>query len=459
MHIVVVGLNHRTAPVELRERLTFRDTTLPRALRILRGRPSVSEAVVLSTCNRTEIYAAVDHVDHGRGITQFLSEFHNIPVSDFAEHVYVYHDVEAIRQLFRVASGLDSLVLGEPQIVRQVRDAFASAAEAECTGTLTDGLFRSAIATARRARTETNIGKGGFSVGHAAVDLARSIFGTLGGTTVLVLGAGKMSELTARHLVAAGAKFVLVANRTHEKAVQLAERLGGRAIRYDDFPETMATADVVISSTAAPHHVVTRQTLTPVLRKRRGHPLFLIDIAVPRDIEPAVADMENVFLYDIDDLQDVVSDMARERGAEALSATAIVDEETQRFAAWWRSLDAGPLASQLAKKQNEIRAAELQRLHAQLGDVSDRDWAHIEAATRTMMNRVLREAITRLKHEMAEDSDEATYTLADAARELFGLHAPSNDHNPLSEDLDDGRQTETIDTPVHIEEQERVETP
>jgi len=416
----------------VRERLTFAESALSEALRALLACPGLAEGAILSTCNRTEVYAAVRHAAAESALVHFLAEYHQLPENTFSQHLYAHHDSEAIRHLFRVASGLDSLVLGEPQILRQVRDAFACASEAKSLGPLLNGLFRAAITTGKRARTETDIGKGGFSIGHAAVDLARSIFGSLNGTTVLILGAGKMSELTAKHLVASGVHFVLVANRTYERALSLAERLGGQAIRYDDFPERLAAADIVISSTASPVPIVHRETLLPVQRRRRGRPLFLIDIAVPRDIAPEVGTLDNVFLYDVDDLEEVVADMARERAAEAQRVEAIISEETAKFLVWRRSLDAAPIVTQLREKHEEIRQAELSRLRRQLpDDLPESIWERIEVATRSMMNRMTRDPINRLKEAVSGEKGEPDYDLLEAAREIFALPTGENQNRSV----------------------------
>lgn len=423
MHLTVVGLNHRTAPIEVRERITFPENRFPEALKALGSRSEFVESAIISTCNRTEIYTVVPHIGHERAIHHFLEDFHGVSASDYADHVYTHHDADAVRHLLRVASGLDSLVLGEGQILKQVRDSFAAATSASTSGKMLNGLFRAAIATGRRARTETEIGKGGFSVGHAAVDLARSIFGSLDGASILILGAGKMSEITARHLVASGVRFVMVANRTYERAVSVAETLGGSAIRYDDFPEAMIQADIVISSTASPHHIVTRTLLQPIMRRRRGRSLLLIDIAVPRDIEPQVDLLDNVFLKNMDDLEEVVSDMARDRAGEAARVDAIVSEETDKFIAWWRSLSAAPVVMQLREKHEEIRLVEVARLKNQMPDLPDRAWRNVEAAMRSMMNRIQRDPIERLKEAASrEPSQVGGLDLIDAARELFALN-------------------------------------
>jgi glutamyl-tRNA reductase len=421
MYLVVVGLNHRTAPIALREKLSFSEHRIPEALRTFLSRSETAESAILSTCNRTELYAVLRQAGEESLLVQFLSQEHHLPEAEFVHHLYRHHDLEAVRHLFRVSAGLDSLVIGEPQILRQVRDAFAMAVECGATGTLLNALFRAAITTGKRARAETDIGRGGFSIGHAAVDLARSIFGSLKGATVLILGAGKMSELTAKHLVSHGTRFVLVTNRTHEKACLLASRLGGNAIRYEEFPEALAQADIVISSTASPVPIIHRETVLPVLRRRRGRPLFFIDIAVPRDIAPEVGDLDNVFLYDIDDLEEVVQEMARERAGEAQRVEAIIEEEVAKFMSWRRSLEAAPLVAGIRQKYEQIRQSELARLRRQHPDLPERAWRSIERATRSMMNRAARDPILRLKEAASQENREEGFDLIRAAREIFAL--------------------------------------
>jgi len=413
-------VSHRSAPIELRERLAYPDGRVGPAARELLRAPGIHEAAILSTCNRTELYAAAGSPSAADGLVAFLERDRGVAALDMAGHFYRLVDAEAATHLFRVACGLDSLVLGEPQILGQVRDCYQRAADVGAAGPLLHALFRAAIAAGKRARTETDIGRGGFSVGHVAVDLARSIFGSLRETTVLILGAGKMSELTARHLAQTGVRVVLVANRTHEKAVALASRLAGRAIRYEEFPEQLAQADIVISSTAAPTHVVDRAMLQPTLRRRRGRPLFFIDIAVPRDVAPDVADLENVFLYDLDDLQEVAEEMARDRAAEVGRVEAILHQEVERFTAWRRSLEAVPVLTSLKEKHEQIRRAELERLRRQLPDLPEAAWQRIELATRSMMNSVARDPIRRLKEAAAGGTFNGCDLLA-AARALFAL--------------------------------------
>jgi glutamyl-tRNA reductase len=325
----------------------------------------------------------------------------------------------------RVASSLDSLVLGEAQILGQVRSALMAAHEAGTAGGILTGLFQNAILCGRRVQTETALGRGAFSIGRAAVDLARSIFTDLSHASALVVGAGEMSEITVRHLVESGVRVVIVANRTFEKAEAMAERFGGTAIQYDRFVEQMATADIVIASTAAPHYILRREMLAPVLRKRRGRPLFLIDIAVPRDIDPDVDRLENVFLKNIDDLQEFVASDAGERVAESRQAAWIAEEETAKFFAWYRAREVAPVLGEIRRKLEEIRRSDMDILRSKLGHLSDREWEAIESTTRAMMNHVAREPVLRLKREAGERTGAAStpagYDLVAAAREIFGI--------------------------------------
>ncbi len=436
MQLVLVGLNHHSAPIAVRERLSCSEQALPGALTAAHACPGVREVVLLSTCNRMEAYAVVEQVSDEAAyalLSDYLAATFNVPTAFFAAHLYCKTEYEVATHLLRVAAGVDSLVLGEAQILGQVRTALQAGRDAGTAGTILNALFQQAIAGGKRVRAETALGRGAFSIGRAAVDLASSIFADLSHASVLILGAGKMSELTARHLVASGVRFVVVANRTYEKAVAIAERLGGKAIHYDTFSEALVTADIVISSTAAPHPILRRETLAPILRKRRGKPLFLIDIAVPRDIDPDVNDLDNVFLKNIDDLQEVVAEEARGREVEAAKAEAIASDEAARFLAWYRSREAAPVITQLRAHLDQIRQADMDLLRSQLAHLPERDWQQIETAVRAMMNKVAREPILRLKRETGADSEPtdsaAHYDLRTAARELFGLAEDSAAEN------------------------------
>lgn len=448
MHLVLVGLSHHQTPIEVRERLSCAEHQLPRALATLASCQGVREAAVLSTCNRMEVYAIVEGetVEAAFGaLRAYLSAFHQVAESVFRPYVYYKAEQDAAHHLMRVASGLDSLVLGEGQILGQVRAALRFGLEAGTVGSGLNTLFQQAIVTGKRVQTETGLGRGAFSIGHAAVDLAHSIFDDLSHASTLILGAGKMSELTARHLVENGVRFVVVANRTFEKAERMAARLGGRAIHYDTFEEELVRTDIVLSSTAAPHPILRRETLRPILRRRRGKPLFLIDIAVPRDIEPEVADLDNVFLYNIDDLQAVVAEEARGRAAEAARAETLADEETAKFTAWYRTRQVSPVIAQMQARIEEIRQGDLAILRNKLGSLSEREWQAVEAATRAMMNKVMREPILRLKREAESDPPQTEnperYDLLTAAQELFGLE--ESEQQKTKKD----RKTDSLNSP------------
>lgn len=432
MSLVLVGLSHHHAPIEVRERLSVAERTLPQALASVAACPGVREIVLLSTCNRMEVYAlseGQEASDTAALIRHHLSDFHAVPETVFAPYLYHKEDQEVVAHLLRVTCGLESLVLGEAQILGQVRSALRGSQNAGTVGATLTALFQQALASGKRVQSETALGRGAFSIGHAAVDLASSIFADLSHASILILGAGKMSELTARHLVESGVRFVVVANRTYEKAQRMAERFGGRAIHYDTFPDALVTADIVISSTAAPHPIIHRETLQPVMRRRRGKPLFLIDIAVPRDVDADVARLENVFLKNIDDLQEVVSGEAGERQAEAIRAESIVSDEAAKFLTWYRAREAAPVIQQLQTRLEQIRQDDLTILRAKLGHLSEREWQAIEAATRAMMKKVAREPILRLKRAAGEATEEAgveiaTYDLLSAAKEIFALSEP-----------------------------------
>jgi glutamyl-tRNA reductase len=419
VHLAVVGLSHHSAPVEIRERLSFTPGAVPDALKAIRAL-SIPETAILSTCNRTEIYAVIEHREDTDRIAAFLHHTQHPPHTDISSYLYTHRDDEAARHLMRVACGLESQVLGESAILHQVRTSLQIAQENESAAHLLSSLFRASIVAGKRARTETRIGQGGLSIGHVAVDLARSIFGYLNGVTLLILGAGKMSEMTARHLVAHGAQFVMVANRTYEKAVRLSQKLCGQAIHYDALPEAILQSDVIISSTASPHLILRRETLRPMVEKRGGKPLFIIDIAVPRDIEPSAGSLPDVFLYDIDDLQSVAKESARERVGEVSRVEALIEEELSRFIAWRNVQHINPIASELKKRFEDIRCSELDRLRRQLPDLTEDDWRKIEAATQSMMKRVTHIPIQNLKKHMNRFQTDRNEILA-SAHTLFDI--------------------------------------
>lgn len=419
MHLLVVGLSHKTAPIEIRERLTFPAHRQAEALALLVADPAVAEAVIVSTCNRTEIYAVAAGDDEGvDAVIAFMADYHDLDRHELVRSLYITKGVDVVHHLFRVVASLDSMVIGEAQILGQVKEAYDHAFENGATGLALNKLFRQSFVVGKRVRTETEIGENAVSISYAAVELAKKVFDTLAGRTILILGAGKMSELTAKHLVSNGVRSVLVANRTYEHAQELAERFDGEAIRYDDLYERMRGADIVISSTAATHYVITKEQVSLAMRGRGGRPLFLIDIAVPRDIEPAVNELSNVFLYDIDDLSGVVESNLEERMREAERAEHIITEEITSFARWRESLEVVPTVAAIRAKADVIRRSELEKACKRLGGLSEKDWETIDALTCAIVNKMLHGPTQRLK-QAAEAKD--GYAYVEAARHLYGL--------------------------------------
>lgn len=429
MPLIWAGLSHQNAPVEVREQLAFTAPgALSAALAYLRDalRPASGECVLLSTCNRTELYVwTPDELPAGNCAALLLQARQGgMDTSQtFAPYLSEGRGHRVIEHLFRVASGLESMVLGESDIVRQVKEAYGQAAQEKTSGPKLNALFHEALRVAKRARTETGLNIGAFGVGHAAAQMAQNIFGSLAGRTVLLLGAGKMSERTARHLASNGATSVLVANRTYDKAVRLAEALNGRAIRYDEFAAHLVRTDIVIASTASPVPVVHRDMVESVLKARRHRPLFLIDIAVPRDIEATVGDLPDVFLYNIDDLQAVVDEDEAERRQKAVRASVLIAEEAAGFAARLRSTQqAAPLVVTLREQQRAIVTNELARLRQKLPHLSDSEWQAVEAAFRAVENKTLHAPTVKIKeYAAAPEGDQSALVKMETARELFGL--------------------------------------
>lgn len=398
----LLGLNHKTAPVEVRERFAL---SAPRqighALSYVRGVAGISEAAIISTCNRVEIYAWGD-ARAGANLRASMHDYHEFGGGAGDDIFYERAGDEAAHHLFRVASGLDSLVLGEAEILGQVKIAHENARLNGSGGPALDELFRRAIGCGKRARSETGISRGGLSVGAAAVELARQIFGDLRGRTVLILGAGKMSARVAQCLVSSGAHRVLVANRTFERAQELARQFSdanapSEAINWDGFPEKLAEADIVIASTRAPHYVVTREQIAVVARKRRRS-LLLIDIAVPRDIDPKCNELDDVFCFDIDDLQDVVENNRGGRADEVAAVEAIINQEVGAWNGWTRAHDARPIMAALARRAAQVRQSELETTLAKLSHLSDKDRATVEALARAVSQKIVHAPLTHLRN-------------------------------------------------------------
>ncbi len=403
--IVVVGLSHETAPVAVREALAFPKETLAAALERARSEAGLDEAMILSTCNRVEVYgrSAQNAV---RPVVEFLARAHGRAAAEIETHLYCLEGEAAVRHAFRVAASLESMVLGESQILGQVKEAYLAAEGARSLGAVLNGLRTRSIAAAKRARSETAIGKNAVSVSHVAVELASKIFGDLDGRSVLLVGAGKMSEVAARQMVKRGARASVLGGRTFVKAEQLAASLGGRAAPFESLRAELAHADIVISGTGATGVVIQREDVEVAQELRHGRPLFLIDIAVPRDIAADAGRVAGVFRYDIDDLQKVAAANLRERKKEAAAAEAIVDHAVREFIEWRRSLEVVPLLAELRRRADEIRKAEIAKARHRLGPLTPEQESALEAATSAIVNKLLHAPTVRLKelagHEQAE---------------------------------------------------------
>ena len=397
MPVTVVGLSHKTAPVEIRDRFVLEEAEWTEGIRIARKEGKIQEGFVLSTCNRSEIYTiGKDPQISTRAAETLLLRSQEVG-ADMERYLYRMSEEETARHLFRVAAGLDSMIVGEQQILGQVREFFEVAREHNLTGTVLNRLLQMAVEVGKRVRTETGISEGAVSVSFAAVELAKKIFGNLNERSAILIGAGETGELTASHLVANGVHRLLVANRTYERAARLAGRFGAEAVRFEELMERLKEVDVAISSTAASGYLVDREKMGHVMRARRNRPIFLIDIAVPRDIDPEVKGLYNVFLYDIDDLEAVVEANIRKRWREAEKAEGIVDEEVAAFFSWYNTLDVVPLVIDLRRKFQEIQEAELGRVMNKFEGLSKKDLRLIEGMMKRYMNKLLHGLTAQLK--------------------------------------------------------------
>jgi len=428
-HILCLGLNHTTAPLEIREKLSFAPSALQAALARFgpmhcNERPQgIAEAAILSTCNRLEVYALVRDLDEAIDtVIALLSEANDVPVAAFRDYLYIHVDDDAARHLMRVAAGLDSLVVGEPQILGQVTDAYKAAMAHGASGTVLSALFRAAIHAGKRARTETTISTNAASISSIAVQLASHVFGDLAECEVLVLGAGEMGELAVRALMERGARGLLVANRTYDRAVTLARQWEGEAMTFERLGEGLARSDIVISATDAPHTILHSPDVMDAMKARQDRPLFVIDIAVPRDVDTDVGELPGVHLYNIDDLQAMVENNMAERRAEVPHVEDIVSEELGSFVDWLASLEVVPTINELRSRAEDIRNAECERALNRLGDLSDKEREVVEKLTTRLVNKLLHDPITHLKVEAANGNG-VVYT--QATRYLFGLDEPS----------------------------------
>ncbi len=415
--IFVLGVNHKTAPVDIRERLAFTsDPGTPyRELKVI---PGCDEFCFLSTCNRVEvIFVSSRGEETERKVRQFLFAG-QMSYEEAGKYIYLHQGEDALKHLFRVGAGLDSMVVGEPQILGQLKDAYREACDKKCTGLILNRLMHKSFSVAKRIRTETGIGSSAVSISYAAVELAKKIFGSLKHKKVLLAGAGEMAELAAQHLSNQGIDEVIVANRTFERAVKMARCFNGSAVAFDELVPQLALVDILISSTGAPGLILMKDQVKPIMRQRKNRPLFLIDIAVPRDLDPNLNDLENVYLYGIDDLQNVVEINKSERDKEAVRAERIVVEETLKFTLWLGSIEISPTIVALRRQAEELRDAELARTMPRLAGLSDKELKAVETMATSLVNKMLHHPMVYLKRE---GSPEEKRRQIDTVRTLYGI--------------------------------------
>jgi len=419
MKLLVTGVSHKTAPVEVRECLAFRDEALPAALADLKAREGVAEALILSTCNRVEVTVTIeDSADPRAIVDSFLADHKAVSPHTIGPHLYRYEGRDAIHHLFRVASSLDSMVIGEPQILGQLKAAYAAAKDSGAVCGWLESLLARAFSVAKRVRSETGIGQMAVSVSYAAVELARKIFGSLANRTVMIAGAGKMSELAARHLRRSGASHVFVTNRTHERALEMAALFQGTPVEYTRFVAMLPEVDILIASSGAPHYILHKDEMQRVIAARRNRPMFLIDIAVPRNIEPSVNEIDNVFLYDIDDLQEVVNANLRERLKAAERAEELVAEEVERTMARLKVADVTPTIVGLQEQLEQIRTGEIEKARRKYGPFTPEQEQAIEALTHGIMNKIAHGPISEIRNHAGHP--EGAHVIA-AIRKAFHL--------------------------------------
>jgi len=431
MNIVVIGLSHKTAAVEIREKIAFSPTQMEKPLSMLVGLDGITEGVIVSTCNRVEVYVTTRDIAGGIArVKRFLADYHNFPLETLDNHLYALHGEDAIRHVFRVASSLDSMVVGEPQILGQIKTSYGYAAEYRSSGIILNRFLHKAFSVAKRVRTETKIASSAVSVAFAAVELARKIFNDLGDKTVMLIGAGEMCELAAKHFLNNGVRGLMVTNRTFERAEKLAEEFDGKAVRFDDLFDQLHKADIILSSTGAPHTIIGARDLDAVMRRRRQQPMFFIDIAIPRDIDPAVNDVENVYLFTVDDLQEVVSANLQQRNEEAKKAEEIVNQEIGQFFKWLSSLEVTPTIVALRSKFDEVRRAELEKTLANWKDLPPDSQKRLEALTNAIMNKLLHPPTALLKKA---GQGGRTDLYVDALRTIFELEIGGSQDEELGE--------------------------
>lgn len=435
IRIVNIGMNHETAPVELRECLAKDPAHADRALAMMRELACVKEGMFLSTCNRVEALFTTEQTDEAKGsVIAVLSKLGGMPSESLCSNLFTYEDRDAVRHIFRVASSLDSMVIGEPQILGQIKEAYTRATKENTTGVILNRLLHRAFHTAKRVRTETGISDAAVSVSYAAVELAKKIFYDFKGKKVLLIGAGEMAELAARHLLSQGVSAITVANRTFQKAVEVAQVFKGVPVSFEEIGAQLLEADIVISSTAAPGYVITHDQVKGSMKKRRNRPLFFIDIAVPRDVEPEVNDLENVYAYDIDDLKGIIQMNRGQREEEAIKAERIVEEEVIKFEQWLKTLEVVPTIVSLKEKAETIRQAELKKSLSSLGELSPSQMKSLEALTLSITEKILNDPILFLKQKADRPLGKS---YLDTARRLFRLDRENGDEVEHGSEQDD----------------------
>jgi len=418
-NLVLVGVNHKSTPVEIREKLAFNQVKLEASLEHLVGYPEITENIILSTCNRVEIYARVDNTDQGiQLLKDFICDYHGIPRGSLDQYFYSYCDNQAIEHLFRVSASLDSMILGEAQILGQVKDAYSTARASSSTGLVLNQLFEKAFNVAKKVREETGVSERGVSISSAAVELSKKIFEDLENHSVMLVGTGEMAELAAKHLISYGVKTVYVASRTFERATFLAQSLNGCALDFEAFKEDLYRADIVITSTSAPNFIISKEMIEHAIHKRKNKPIFLIDIAVPRDIAPEVNDLENVYLYDIDDLHNVVNANMEERQKEAENAMEIIQQEVTKFNDWFSTLDAVPTIVEMRNRAEIMRKSEVDKTLKTLTHLSAEDQKAVHQLTQSLVNKILHKPTINLKKK-TQSQDGHVYLKA--IRHLFHL--------------------------------------
>ncbi len=419
LDIVLLGLNHKTAPVELRECIAFSKDEAEAALKAFQEHPAIVETLLFSTCNRVEILLTTENKSDAVGAAKkYISELKSIRISQFEEALYIYDGNEAVRHVFRVASSLDSMMVGEPQILGQIKEAYRTAITQKASGVILNRLLHKTFFVAKRVRTETGIGDHAVSISYAAIELGRKIFGTLEGKKVLLIGAGEMAELAVEHLIRHRAGDIFVANRTFERGLELAKNFNGKAVRFEEIPSCLQIVDIIISSTGSPDYVIRRNQVKESMRARKNRPIFFIDIAVPRDIDPEINRLNNSYVYDIDDLKGIIDENVEDRNREAVKAERIIDEAVISYRQWYESLDAVPTIVGLRSKMETIAEAEMGKTLQSLNHLSADDREAIRRMTDALINKILHHPTLYLKNnELRENKS----FCIDITRKLFKL--------------------------------------